>query len=104
MLKNKLYFTVVILIFILSGCNKPQAYDEYFIPYDIKAFDVWVYNNKADKEYYAGYVPTDYSSAQDRLSDAQLLAYDFAKSKKLKNWDYVCCTVTNQSSCVTKVR
>lgn len=63
-----------------------------------------VYNTNTDKEYYVVRVPTDYESAQDGLSVAQELAYDFAESHRLKNWDYICYTVTSESDCVTSVK
>ncbi len=100
------YFPIAITsLILLSGCSfSGNSYDENFIPYGIKGFDVWVYNDNTDKEYYAGRVTTNYSQAQEKLSDAQRLAYDIAEAKYLKDWSYICCTVTNSSNCVTKVR
>jgi hypothetical protein len=97
------------MIIFYGGCDRIydenyRACDKNYIPYDIEAFDVWVYNDKTDKEYYAGRITTNYNNAQQRLSDAQSLAYDFADSKNLKDWSYICCTVNSSSNCVTKVR
>ena len=106
MKKSLIYIiALAIAIILLNNRNKHNnAYDEHFIPYNIKSFDVWVYNDDTDKEYYAGNVKTDYYNAKNRLCDAQDLAYKFAKSHHLKNWNYLCCTVTKSSNCVTKVR
>lgn len=91
---------------MLPGCGQhdKNAYDEDFIPYNIIAFDVYVYNTKTDKEYYVGSIETNYFNAQEDLSDAQSMAYDFAESRHLKNWDYICYTVTDSSDCVTSVK
>lgn len=99
-------FTILVIVAItyLVPRYQENAYDENFIPYGIKAFDVFVYNNNTDTEYYAGRIATDYSNAQMRLSNAQLLAYDFAYDRNLKDWDYLCYTVTEKSNCVTSVK
>ena len=99
-MKKSLIYTIVlaIAIILLNNRNKHNnAYDEHFISYNIKSFDVWVYNDDTDKEYYAGNVKTDYYNAQN-------LAYKVAKLHRLKNWNYLCCTVTKSSNCITKVR
>jgi len=98
---KKILLILIVLILVLY---KDNACDKNFIPYGIRSFDVWVYNDDTDKEYYAGNVTTDYLNAQTKLNDAQLLAYDFAEAHHLKNWNYLCCTVTNSSNCVTKIR
>jgi hypothetical protein len=99
------------LFVLLPGCSQrddnaydDNAYDEHFIPYGIIDFDVYVYNTNTDKEYYVGRVATDYPNAQARLSDAQSLVYYFVESHHLKDWSYICCTVTKTSRCATKVK
>jgi len=99
---------LIVAIAILPACNRyihnENAYDDDFIPYGIRSFEVYVYNENTDKEYYAGSIHTNYENAQKDLSDAQSLAYDFAESRHLKNWDYLCYTATKSSDCVTKVK
>lgn len=102
-MKNKSYIFTIALI-VLAGCGSENEHDDDFIPYDIKAFNVWVYNNETDKEYFAGSVETDYTHAHDRLSNAQALAYNYATKRHLEDWSYVCGTVTSSSSCATKVK
>ena len=109
MKKILLMFPIFIaLIYGLSGCNQHNgnACDKNFIPYGIRSFDVVVYIKNTDKEFYVGNVPTDYCHAQTRLSEARSLAYNFAKAHdfNFKDWGYICYTVTDSSSCVTKVR
>jgi hypothetical protein len=104
LLQTSLVIVTLSLVSYAYNKHYENTYDELYIPYGIKAFDVLVYNEDTDKEFYIGNIITDYSNAQARLSDAQTLAYDFAEMHHLENWSYICCTVTNSSNCVTKVR
>jgi hypothetical protein len=70
----------------------------------IKGFDIWVYDNTADKNYYGGRVKANYFSKDDALSECGSRAYAVAREYNLSDWSYVCCTVTSSSDCVTKVR
>jgi hypothetical protein len=70
----------------------------------MKGLNVLVYNNKTDKEYFGGYVEANYLSKSEGLEKCQRAAYSTAKQHHLKDWSYVCCTVTSSSGCVTKVR
>lgn len=102
--KSCLFIVLISVLTMFIKRSNENCYDDNFIPYGIKAFDVFVYNTKTDKEYFAGSIGTDYTNSQMSLSNAQSLAYDFAEAHHLKNWDYLCCTVTNSSNCVTKVK
>jgi len=97
------YSTLIMVIILLTvlGCNN---YDSDYIPYRIKGLDVWVYDNAQDKNYYGGRVETNYFKSDSALSDCGSRAYATANYKHLKDWSYVCCTVTSSSDCVTKVR
>ncbi len=92
---------VILMLLIVAACN---SYDKDYIPYTLKGFDVWVYDNATDKEYYGGRVKANYFSKDSALSRCRDQAYTVAKQYKLTNWSYVCCTVTGSSDCVTKVR
>ncbi len=85
------------------GCNR-NSYDNDFIPYGLKGLDVYVYDNRTDKEFYAGRVEGSYFSRNKTLSEAQSLASSFAQYNNLRDWSYICCTVTSSSDCVTKIR
>jgi len=91
----------VLSILFLASCD---SYDSSYIPYGLKGMDAYVYNNDTDKELYAGRVEGSYFSKDETLSKCQSLAYSVARQHHLRNWGYICCTITSSSSCVTKVR
>lgn len=97
------HFSLTILGFlaILTACN---SHDSDYIPYAIKAMDVWVYDIEKDKNYYGGRVKTNYFSSDSALSKCASNAHATANQYHLNDWSYVCCTVTPWSECVTKVR
>lgn len=84
---------------LLSACSD---YDKDYVPYKVKGFATWV--SAGDQTWYAGTAQASYSDRQSGLSMCQQYAVDLARSKNLQKWGYVCCTVTDDSSCVTKVR
>ncbi len=96
----RLFLTITALA-CLMGCN---SYDSDFIPFGLKGLDVYVYDDLADKEFYAGRVKANYFSSDSALSKCGNYAYALAKQRNLQDWSYVCCTVTSSSNCVTKVR
>jgi hypothetical protein len=100
MLKPKHMLLAVALT--LGACSDV---DDNYIPYDIIAFDVWVYGSD-QTEYYGGQLETDYGDALSKLgNDVVYLARAAAREERLGNdWTYIACTVTDESSCVTKVR
>ena len=102
---NAILIAVIILstamILIIPSC---KPYDDNFIPYGLKGLDVYVYDNRTDKEFYAGRVEGNYLSKNKTIGEAQSLAYSFAQNKNLRDWSYICCTVTSSSDCVTKIR
>ena len=85
----------------LAGCN---SYDSDYFPYSMKGLNVLVYDNKANKEYFGGFVEASYLSRKEALSSCAARAAATARQYHLQDWGYVCCTVTSSSSCVTKVR
>ena len=101
---NKLGIFIILGLIFTGCCSNKNSYDNNYIPFDIQGFDVFVYNNKTDKEFYAGHIETNYLNAQYQISNAQSLAYDYAEKIKLKDWDYLIYTVTSYSNCVTKIK
>jgi hypothetical protein len=93
--------TGIISLLILVACDSNNS---AFIPYDLRGMDAYVYNNNTDEEFYAGHVEGKYFSKGETLSKCQSLAHSVAREKHLKNWSYICCTVTPSSSCATKVK
>ncbi len=99
--KSTSFILIFLFSLILSGCD---GHDSDYIPYTMKGMDVWVYNNNTDKEIYAGRVDGSYFSKDESLSNCSSYAYSIAAQNNLKDWSYICCTVTNSSDCATKVR
>lgn len=58
----------------------------------------------ADQEAYLGFFEGSYSDREQALSQCQKAAWSHAEALQLENWSYVCCTVTPDSQCATKVR
>lgn len=95
--------TVIISSTVSTGCNR-NPYDKNFIPYGLTGLNVYVYDNRTDKEFFAGEVKGRYFSRKKMLNEAQSMAYSLALDYNLQDWSYVCCTATSSSGCVTKVR
>lgn len=89
------------LIPAFTGCSRQ---DDNFIPYELKGFNIYVYDNKNDKEFYEGQVESNYQSRISGLNSCQVRAKAAAEQKQLSNWSYICCTITSTSTCATKVR
>ncbi len=85
---------------LLSGCN---SYDSDYIPFGITGMDVYVYDDRTNKEYFGGRVKGNYFSRRPLRGKCEALAYDVAREHHLEDWSFICCTVTSSSSCVTKV-
>ena len=90
-----------LIVVLFTAC---KGYDSDFIPYLMKGLDVWVYDDNTDREFYAGQVKANYWNRKEALSSCNTYAHSLAREKGLRNWSYVCCTVTSSSNCVTKVR
>jgi len=89
------------LVLTLVTCD---GHENDYAPYGITGFDVYVYNNVTEKEFYAGRGETRYGTAKDDLSKTQSLAYSIARRNHLEDWSYITCTVTSSITCATKVR
>lgn len=85
----------------LAACS---GQDSDFFPFLMKGLNVYVYDNKADSEIFAGYVEARYTDRKDGLARCAALASSTAHDRHLEDWGYVCCTVTSKSQCETKVR
>jgi len=85
----------------LCSCS---GHDNDYFPYQLKGFNSYVYDMDKNQEYSAGFVPATYSSRQDGLASCARLASSAAASWNIEKWSYVCCTVTKDSQCATKVR
>jgi hypothetical protein len=105
---RKSHFLLTLLISLFLSCCAPKykidEYDDDFIPYNLAGLDVYVYNNEDDKEYYGGRITGEYKQRQSMIDECNSLAVGLANYYHFDNWGYVCCTVTKNSNCVTKIR
>ena len=62
----------------MIGCD---SYDDDFVPYGLKGLDVYVYNDRTDREFFAGRVEGNYFSKEETISQCQSLADSFARAK-----------------------
>lgn len=102
MILMKTQLSIIVLLSIFLGACK--NYDKNFIPYGLRGMDAWVYNNENEQEYFGGRSEGNYLNRRKVLGDCQKNAHVTANEYYLKDWSYVCCTVTSSSDCVTKVR
>jgi hypothetical protein len=85
----------------LLACN---SYDSDFFPYAMHGMNVLVYDDNTKKEYFGGFIEASYMSRRDGLARCASAASAIARQNSLRDWSYVCCTVTSSSGCATKVR
>ena len=98
---RKLIVILGVTTSLLCSCS---AQDEDNFPYRMKGLNVWVYDSASEKDIFVGFTEADYSSRERGLASCSNLATSAATSWNLKQWSYVCCTVTEKSQCATKVR
>ncbi len=85
----------------LTGCDARNNLD---IPYFLKGLNVWVHNNKTDQNIHAGRIKARYWNRTESLHACRTAAKEKASKERLRDWSYVCCTVTSSSDCLTKVQ
>lgn len=95
----------VIGIFALLASIGCAKHDDDFIPYDLKGMNAYVYDED-DEEHFAGFFGGNYSQRVAVLSACQSNAQGKAHELHIDDdpWSYICCTVTTDSNCATKVR
>ena len=92
---------VAIAALSLASCS---GHDNDYFPYRMKGLNSWVYDSATETEFLAGYTEASYMSRQEGLASCASLASTAASARQLRDWSYVCCTVTSESQCATKVR
>jgi hypothetical protein len=87
---------------VLASCS---GHDSDYMPYKLKGMNAYVYDED-DNEHFAGYSEGDYLDREAVLAGCQRNAHWKAQELHLgdREWSYICCTVTADSSCATKVR
>lgn len=86
---------------LLSGCS---AQDSDYIPYAMKGMNAYAYSHDTGAEAFAGYSDGNYLDRDDVRASCYSNAAAEASRRHWQKWSYVCCTVTSESSCATKVR
>lgn len=98
----------LISIFLLaslgaSSCSKSELDSDLF-PYKMIGLNSMVTNNDTEQEFIAGFTAANYKARKAGLSGCAAQAATAAAARHLKDWSYMCCTVTEKSQCVTTVR
>lgn len=101
MIKTVKLMTLILSTAAVSACS---GYDNEYFPYTMKGLNVYVYDNEANREHFGGFIEASYFAREDAIARCANLAAATASQTHLKEWGYVCCTVTSSSSCETKVR
>ena len=97
----KLAALASIWIAMLASCS---GHDDDFFPYRMQGLDVWLYDPATETDIYVGYVEASYTSREEGLAGCAATAASAAAARSLREWSHVCCTVTSESKCATKVR
>ena len=84
-----------------AGCS---GHDDQYYPYTMTGLRAFVYDNRTGKEYFAGEIGGNYLQREKTAAQCGYAASSTANFNNLRDWSYVCCTVTPSSSCMTKVR
>jgi hypothetical protein len=94
---------IIFLFIVLFGPESCLQDNDYF-PYFLNGLEVWVHDNDRDNDFHGGRMDTNYFNRKAGLVACKARAVSTARDKHLREWSYVCCTVTSSSSCETKVR
>jgi len=89
------------IVCTFAGCSDVD--DDYF-PYKMTGLNSWLYDPATEQEYLAGFTAASYKNRDSALRACAAQASTAAVARGLDEWSYVCCTVTEESQCVTKVR
>lgn len=78
--------------------------DSDFFPYKMLGLRSLVSNEDTGQQFEAGFTAASYKAREAGLSGCAAQAATAAAARRLKNWSYICCTVTEKSQCATTVR
>lgn len=98
-----MWFVLLIIIVLAVGPSSCFE-DSNYVPYFMKGLDVWVYDHVSQNNLYGGRIEATWFSSKRALADCNIMAERTAAYNHLKDWSYVCCTVTAANSCSTKIR
>lgn len=99
-------FVAFVCLFVLVGCSVGGGDD---IPLGVTSYTVYLFDARKapNGDYYAGTIETGYLSRKENLAKARALALSEARRLGFDTSHaryYIICTVTKDSSCVTKIR
>lgn len=84
------------------GCLFASRRD--FFRYKMLGLRSLVSNEDTGQQFEAGFTAASYKAREAGLSGCAAQAATAAAARRLKNWSYICCTVTEKSQCATTVR
>ena len=94
-------FILALAAACVVGCS--QA-DSDFFPYKMIGLRSLVTNNETGQQFEAGFTAANYKAREAGLGGCAAQAATAAAARHLKDWGYICCTVTEKSQCATTVR
>jgi hypothetical protein len=97
---------VLLLLVVAAGCKK-TGNDADYIPYELTGMQVMFCadNHQADTCKMLGAVKGGYEERKKLMEECGKMARNEARSKNIDSgWGYVCCTMTDNTDCATKVR
>ena len=74
------------------------------IPRNMIFMDVYLKNKDTGEEISPARFPAGHGAYNRSLEECRQTAKDEAKKLRWTNWDYNCCTGTDNNACVTKVK
>jgi len=95
--------SAVFFCLLLAGCaTRPN--DRF--PYETKALDAFLIDKSTGETIDAGRVSEVGGPGHRKAATVECkgMAADEAKKRRIYDWDYYCCTVTDTSDCASKVQ
>ena len=87
-----------------AGASNSGSNDHF--PWETKALDAFVIDKSTGETFDAGRVSEVGGPGPRKAATVECkgMASDEAKKRRIYDWDYYCCTITDKSDCVTKVK
>ncbi len=96
------------LIFLIIAAALAYSWwtgeDSNNVPRQLTGMTAHVYDEDRLIEHYAGLSKGHYWKREHARLGCRRKAFDFAEAHRLRNWSYMCCTMTEASTCATRVR
>jgi hypothetical protein len=92
--------TLALIIFLLMLAPHGTADQQNEIPRNMIFMDVYIKNKATGEEI----SPARFDAGDRSLSECRKTAKEEAQKRYWSDWDYYCCTGTDENPCVTKVK